>query len=102
MKDINTNISGTLVLAGVEYVPREGLTELRKENENLKNENNSLKAHIRKMQEDIDLSVSYSNKFAELNDRHQQDCIRFNNMRIAFLAAIDELAKLRKQFGVEQ
>lgn len=36
----------------------------------------------------------------ELQDQHQQDCIRFNNMRTAYLVATDELSKLRKQFGV--
>lgn len=36
----------------------------------------------------------------ELQDQHQQDCIRYNDMRTAFLKAVDELAMLRKQFGV--
>lgn len=38
----------------------------------------------------------------ELQDQHQQDCIRYNDMRTAFLKAVDELAMLRKQFGVGQ
>ena len=38
----------------------------------------------------------------ELQDQHQQDCIRYNDMRTAFLKAIDELAMLRKQFAVGQ
>lgn len=38
----------------------------------------------------------------ELQDQHQQDCIRYNDMRTAFLKAVDELAMLRKHFGVGQ
>ena len=38
----------------------------------------------------------------DLQDQHQQDCIRYNDMRTAFLKAVDELAMLRKQFGVGQ
>ena len=38
----------------------------------------------------------------ELQDQHQQDCIRYNDMRTAFLKSVDELAMLRKQFGVGQ
>lgn len=36
----------------------------------------------------------------DLQDQHQQDCIRYNDMRTAFLKTVDELAMLRKQFGV--
>lgn len=38
----------------------------------------------------------------ELQEKHQQDCIRYNDIRIAFLKTVDELAMLRKQFGVGQ
>lgn len=38
----------------------------------------------------------------ELQDQHQQDCIRYNDMRTAFLKTVDELAMLRKQFGMGQ
>lgn len=38
----------------------------------------------------------------ELQDQHQQDCIRYNDMRTAFLKTVDELAMLRKQLGVGQ
>ncbi len=36
----------------------------------------------------------------DLQDQHQHDCIRYNDMRTAFLKAVDELVTLRKQFGV--
>ena len=37
---------------------------------------------------------------AELQDQHQRDCIRYNDMRTAYLVTLDELVKLREQFGV--
>lgn len=46
--------------------------------------------------EEIDIEAL----ICELQDQHQQDCIRYNDMRTAFLKAVDELAMLRKQFGV--
>ena len=36
----------------------------------------------------------------DLQDQHQQDCVRYNDIRTAFLKTVDELATLRKQFGV--
>jgi len=38
----------------------------------------------------------------DLQEQHQQDCIRYNDMRTAFLKAVDELVMLRKHFGVGQ
>ncbi len=38
----------------------------------------------------------------DLQDQHQQNCIRYTDMRTAFLKSVDELAMLRKQFGVGQ
>ena len=35
----------------------------------------------------------------DLQDQHQQDCIRYNDMRTAFLKTVDELAMLRKEVG---
>lgn len=37
---------------------------------------------------------------AELQDQYQQDCIRYNDMRTAYLVTLDELARLREQFGI--
>lgn len=46
------------------------------------------------------LENSRAYDFAKLQDQHQQDCIRINDLRTAYLITIDELAKLREQFGV--
>lgn len=49
-----------------------------------------------------DVSPDYKKICCELQDHHQQDCIRYNDMRTAFLKTVDELAMLRKQLGVGQ
>lgn len=46
------------------------------------------------------LKNSKAYDFAKLQDQHQQDCIRYNDMRTAYLVTLDELAKLREQFGI--
>lgn len=51
---------------------------------------------------DCELEIDFEALVYELQDQHQQDCIRFNDMRTAFLKAVDELAMLRKQFVVGQ
>lgn len=48
--------------------------------------------------EEIDIEAL----ICELQDQHQQDCVRHNDIRTAFLKTVDELATLRKQFGVGQ
>lgn len=66
-----------------------------------------IQAHMRaneKIWKDMNETVSQNaiNKdtlIAKLQDQHQQDCIRYNDMRTAYLVTLDELARLREQFG---
>lgn len=44
--------------------------------------------------------MNYKRRIQELQDQHQQDCIRYNDMRTAYLVTLDELARLREQFGI--
>ena len=46
------------------------------------------------------LKNSKSYDFAKLQDQHQQDFIRYNDMWTAYLVTLDELARLREQFGI--
>lgn len=70
------------------YDLKEEKIKLEKERNELIDERNNL------------LKNSKAYDFAKLQDQHQQDCIRYNDMRTAYLATLDELAKLREQFGV--
>ena len=77
-----------------------------------KDEIRELKAEIERLRKkcgevpcekcDCELEIDFEALVYELQDQHQQDCIRYNDMRTAFLKAVDELALLRKQFGVRQ
>lgn len=80
--------------------------KLSSENKSLKDENKALKQRI-KGSEDVCDGSFFSDEederdklIAELQDQHQQDCIRYNDMRTAYLVALDELARLREQFGI--
>ena len=80
----------------------------------LKAENKALKQHIKDMEgvcdgscfsdyEDLPYGDEPEEKdrlIAELQDQHQQDCVRYNDMRTAYLVTLDELARLREQFGI--
>ena len=70
------------------YDLKEEKIKLEKERDKLIDERNNL----------LENSKSYD--FAKLQDQHQQDCIRYNDMRTAYLVTLDELARLREQFGV--
>ena len=78
----------------------------KKENDELKAENTALKQRIKDIEDACDGSCFSDEKderdklIAEPQDQHQQDCIRYNDMRTAYLVTLDELAKLREQFGV--
>lgn len=76
------------------------------ENKSLRDENKALKQRIKDL-EDVCDSKYYVAEESELNkiiaklqDQHQQDCIRYNDMRTAYLVTLDELARLREQFGI--
>ena len=99
---------------------------LSSENKSLKDENKALKQRIKDLEDignnyepqfapDDDISafnyecvkqwtteMGCKRKIQELQDQHQQDCIRYNDMRTAYLVTLDELARLREQFGEEK
>ena len=97
--------------------------KLSSENKSLKDENKALKQRIKDLEDignnyepqfapDDDISafnyecvkqwtieMGCKRKIQELRDQHQQDCIRYNDMQTAYLVTLDELARLREQFG---
>lgn len=78
---------------------------LSSENKSLKDENKALKQRIKDLEDVCDGSCFSDEEddrdklIDELQDQHQQDCIRYNDMRTAYLVTLDELARLREQFG---
>ena len=80
--------------------------KLQSENKSLKEENKALKQRIKDLEDVCDGSCFSDEEddrdklIDELQNQHQQDCIRYNDMRTAYLVTLDELARLREQFGV--
>ena len=80
--------------------------KLQSENKSLKDENKALKQRIKDLEDICDGNCFSDGEderdklIAELQDQHQQDCIRYNDMRTAYLVMLDELARLREQFGI--
>ena len=73
----------------------------------LKEENQELKQKIQYERDRYDRDVPFfkstlrrDDTITKLQDQHQQDCIRYNDMRTAYLVTLDELARLREQFGI--
>ena len=79
---------------------------------NLIDENATLRVKLEEVYESLGIKkVENAEKYRieelealckDLQDQHQQDCIRYNDMHTAFLKTVDELAMLRKQLGVNQ
>ena len=80
--------------------------ELLEKNLDLLNENALLKSEITRIRLEGERNECRVKELEELckdlQDQQQQDCIRYNDMRTAFLKTVDELAMLRKHFGVGQ
>lgn len=92
----------------MEMTKQEMIEQIR----NLIDENAVLKSRLEDIYESIGIEkVESAEKYRikelekyckDLQEQHQHDCIKYNDMRTAFLKAVDELAMLRKQFGVGQ
>ena len=61
--------------------------------------NEAIEKNVRKEIFKNENDVDKDKLISELQDQHQQDCIRYNDMRTAYLVTLDELARLREQFG---
>lgn len=73
------------------------------ENKLLRDENKALKRRVENFEVELKSKIDnpkLHNEIIRLQDQHQQDCIRYNDMRTAYLVTLDELARLREQFGV--
>lgn len=85
---------------------KDEIRSLKDEKEKLMVENKAIKQRIKDLEDVCDGSCfsdeedERDNLISKLQDQHQQDCIRINDLRTAYLITVDELAKLREQFGV--
>ena len=83
------------------------INELESDNKNLKNEIAKLKQHLKYKEnlyenEEIPFADEQYEEdlIAELQDRHQQDCIEINRLNTAIEVLIDKYSRLRQQIGL--
>ena len=83
------------------------IDELESDNENLKNEIAELKQHLKSKEnlyenEEIPFADEQYEEdlLAELQDRHQQDCIEINELTVTLNKVIDMYSRLRQQIGL--
>ena len=73
----------------------------------LNDENTVLKQHIKDMEDVCDGScfsdeTDERNKLiAELQDQHQQDCIKINQLHVTIDTLVDKYSRLRKSVGMD-
>lgn len=114
LKELEEEKGKTITISDDAITMRADMWEALNENKALKDENTALKQHIKDMEDVCDGSCfsdyedlpfeddehEWEKLINELQDQHQQDYIRYNDMRTAYLVTLDELARLREQFGI--
>ena len=124
LKELEEERGKTITISDGAITMRADMWEALNENKAFKDENTTLKQRIKDLEDignnyepqfapDDDISafnyecvkrwtteMGCKRKIQELQDQHQQDCIRYNDMRTAYLVMLDELARLREQFGI--
>ena len=77
------------------------------ENESLKAENTAFKQRIKDLQDVRDGSFFSDEEderdklIAELQDQHQQDCIKINQLHATIDTLVDKYSRLRKSVGMD-
>lgn len=72
------------------------------ENKSLRDENKALKRRVENFEVELKSKIDNPKLHKEiirLQDQHKQDCIRYNDIRTAYLVTLDELGRLRELFG---
>lgn len=72
------------------------------ENKLLRDENKALKRRVEDFEVELKSKIDNPKLHKEiirLQDQHKQDCIRYNDIRTAYLVTLDELGRLRELFG---
>ena len=79
----------------------------KRENDELKAENTALKQHVKDLKAACDGSCFSDEEderdklIAELQDQHQQDCIKINQLHVTIDTLVGKYARIRKTVGVD-
>lgn len=81
--------------------------KLQSENKSLKDENKALKQRIKDLEDVCDGSCFSDGEdekdklIAELQDQHQQDCIKINQLHVTIDTLVGKYARIRKTVGID-
>ena len=81
--------------------------KLQSENKSLKDENKALKQRIKDLEDICDGNCFSDGEderdklIAELQDQHQQDCIKINQLHVTIDTLVDKYSRLRKTVGMD-
>lgn len=113
LKELEEEKGKTITISDGAITMRADMWEALNENKAFKDENTTLKQRIKDLEDVCDGScfsdyeeLPYGDEpeekdalIAKLQDQHQHDCIRYTDMRTAYLVTLDELGRLRELFG---
>mgnify|MGYP001625515498 CR=1 FL=1 len=107
LKELEEEKGKTIVISDGMIIMRADMRKILNENKLLKEENTTLKQRIKDM-EDVCNGSCFSDEeddrdklIAELQDQHQQDCIRINDLMTTVRVLAGLYSTLRKNVGMD-
>ena len=97
----------TITISDGAITMRADMWEALNENKALKDENTALKQRIKDLEDVCDGSCFSDEEderdklIAELQNQHQQDCIKINQLHVTIDTLVDKYSRLRKNVGMD-
>ena len=107
LKELEEEKGKTISISDGSITMRADMWETINENKSLKWENKALKQRIKDLEDVCDGSCFFNEEderdklIAELQDQHQQDCIKINQLHVTIDALVDKYSRLRKSVGMD-
>ena len=107
LKELEEEKGKTITISNGVITVRTDMLETINENEELKAENTVLKQHIKDLEDVCDGNCFSDGEderdklIAELQDQHQQDCIKINQLHVTIDTLVDKYSMLRKTVGMD-
>ena len=107
MKELEEEKGKEITSSDCAITMRADMWKILNENKSLKAENTVLKKRIKEMEDVCDGSC-FSDKederdkpIAEIQDQHQQDCIKINQLHVTIDILVEKYSRLRKTVGMD-
>lgn len=107
LKELEEEKGKTITISDGYITMRADMWETINENKSLKEENKALKQRIKDLEDICDGSCFSDEEdgrdklIAELQDQHQQDCIKINQLHVTIDTLVDKYSRLRKTVGMD-